>query len=472
MKNKLDFLVEPFRIKMIERIRLLPQDKREEIIRSAHFNIFSIAARDVFIDLLTDSGTAAMSDNQWSGMMLGDESYAGCNNYYNLVESVQDITGFKYVIPVHQGRVGENILFSTILKKGQWVPNNTHFDTTRANAAHKGGQPIDLIIKEGRDPKSNHPFKGNMDVEKLEDFIIEKGAENIPVIMMTVTNNTAGGQPVSMENIRSTSKICHKYGIPFFFDCARFAENCWFIKQREDGYAEKTPKEIAREMFSYADGCIMSAKKDALVNMGGFIALNHSELEQKLTRLLIVIEGFRTYGGLAGRDLEAIARGIQESLDEDYLHHRTEQVKYLGDLLLERGIPIIQPAGGHAIFIDAGNMLPNIPPREYPGQALTVALYREGGIRGVEIGGLMFAEKDPETGEEVSPPLELVRLAIPRRVYTNSHMDYVAHICGKINEQKDRLKGFEIVEEAPYLRHFTMKLREKESSDSTVRTSD
>lgn len=470
MESEFDFLVEPFRIKMIERIRLLPREKREEVIQNAYFNIFNIAARDVFIDLLTDSGTSAMSDNQWSGMMLGDESYAGCNNYHNFVESIQDITGFKYIIPVHQGRVAENILFSTIVKKGQWVPNNTHFDTTRANAAHKGGKPIDLIIKEGRDPKSTHPFKGNMDVEKLEDFIIEKGAENIPVVMMTVTNNTAAGQPVSMENIRKTAAVCRKHHIPLFFDCARFAENCWFIKQREEGYREKSPKEIAREMFSYADGCVMSAKKDALVNMGGFIALNHGELEQKLTRLLIIIEGFRTYGGLAGRDLEAIARGIHESLEADYLKHRTEQVKYLGDRLMEKGVPIIQPAGGHAIFIDAGNMLPHIPKNEYPGQALTVALYREGGIRAVEIGGLMFAEKDPETGEEISPPLELVRLAIPRRVYTNSHMDYVAHVCGKINAAKDKLRGFEIVEQAPFLRHFTMKLKEKEASGSTVQS--
>jgi len=467
MDSEFDFPVEPYRIKVIEPIHLLPRDKREEVIRQSSFNIFNIAARDVFIDLLTDSGTSAMSDDQWAGMMKGDESYAGCSNYYNFVESIQDISGFKHVMPVHQGRVAENLLFSVILKDGDFVPNNTHFDTTGANAKHKGGQPIDFIIKEGKDPKSLHPFKGNMDLAALEDFIIEKGKDKIPVIIMTVTNNTAAGQPVSMDNIRKTSDICKKYGIPFFFDAARFAENCWFIKQREEGYRDREPIDIAREMFSYADGCVMSAKKDGLVNMGGFIALNDDELEQKITKLMILIEGFRTYGGLAGRDLEAVARGLRESLDPDYLDFRTAQVKFLGDRLVEKGIPIIQPPGGHAIFIDAGAMFPHIPVSDYPGQTLTVALYREGGIRGVEIGGLMFAEKDPVTGEEISPPLELVRLAIPRRVYTNSQLDYVAHVCGKINSYKEKLHGFEIVYQTKYLRHFTMKLKEKNSS-STV----
>jgi len=466
MNSEFNFPVEPYRIKVVEPIRLLPRKEREEIIQRSRFNIFNIAARDVFIDLLTDSGTSAMSDNQWSGIMLGDESYAGCKNYEHFVESIQDIFGFKHVIPVHQGRVAENMLFSVMLKKGDFVPNNTHFDTTRANTMHKGGAPVDLIIKEGTDPKSTHPFKGNMDIAALEDFIIEKGKDNIPLIMMTVTNNTAAGQPVSMENIRKTSEVCHKYGIPFFFDAARFAENCWFIKQREEGYKDKSPLEIAREMFSYADGCTMSAKKDALVNMGGFIALNDDSIEQELTRLLILIEGFRTYGGLAGRDLEAIARGIRESLEEDYLAFRTAQVKYLGDKLVEKGVPIIQPPGGHAIFIDAGQMFPHIPPSEYPGQTLTVALYREGGIRAVEIGGLMFAEKDPNTGEEISPPLELVRLAIPRRVYTNSHMDYVAHVAGRILEYSSKLRGFEITYQSKYLRHFTMELKEKKNSST------
>ncbi|MFH1891538.1 MAG: tryptophanase [Candidatus Zixiibacteriota bacterium] len=467
MNSEFDFPVEPYRIKVIEPIRLLPRDKREEVIRQASFNIFNIAARDVFIDLLTDSGTSAMSDDQWAGMMKGDESYAGCNNYYHFVESIQDIFGFKHVMPVHQGRVAENLLFSVTLKDGDFVPNNTHFDTTRANTMHKGGQPVDLIIKEGKDPSSLHPFKGNMDIAALEDFIIEKGKEKIPLIIMTITNNTAAGQPVSMDNIRKTSDICKKYSIPFFFDAARFAENCWFIKQREEGYRDREPIEIAREMFSYADGCVMSAKKDGLVNMGGFIALNDDELEQKITKLMILIEGFRTYGGLAGRDLEAVARGLRESLDPDYLDFRTAQVKFLGDRLVEKGVPIIQPPGGHAIFVDAGAMFPHIPASDYPGQTLTVALYREGGIRGVEIGGLMFAEKDPVTGEEISPPLELVRLAIPRRVYTNSHLDYVAHVCGKINSYKEKLHGFEIVYQTKYLRHFTMKLKEKNSS-STV----
>lgn len=468
MEDDYNFPVEPYRIKVVEPIRRLSRDQREQVIRKSHFNIFNIPARDVFIDLLTDSGTSAMSDNQWAGMMLGDESYAGCKNYFNFVESIQDIFGFKHVIPVHQGRVAENILFSIMLKEGDYVPNNTHFDTTGANVKHKGGQPVNLIIKEGRDPKSTYPFKGNMDVAALEDFILEKGKEKIPVVFITVTNNTAAGQPVSMDNIRKTSEVCRKHGIPLFLDAARFAENAWFIKQREQGYQHHTPIEIAREMFSYADGCTVSAKKDGLVNMGGVITLNDDDLEQKATRLMIIIEGFRTYGGLAGRDLEAIARGIHESLAEEYLEFRTAQVKLLGDKLTESGIPIVQPPGGHAIFVDAGNMLPHIKPSEYPGQALTVALYRYGGIRACEIGGLMFAEIDPKTGEEISPPLELVRLAIPRRVYTNSHIDYVAHVCAKINQQKDKLRGFEIVYQTKYLRHFTMKLREKNSVGSSI----
>jgi tryptophanase len=468
MDGDFGFPVEPYRIKVVEPIRLLSRDEREQIIQKSWFNIFNIAAKDVFIDLLTDSGTSAMSDNQWAGLMKGDESYAGCRNYQTFVDVVQDIFGFKHVIPVHQGRVAENILFSVIVKKGDYIPNNTHFDTTRANAMHKGGIPVDLIIKEGKDSNSTHPFKGNMDVEALEDFIIEKGKDKIPLVMMTVTNNTAGGQPVSMDNIKKTSAVCRNHGIPFFFDAARFAENSWFIKQREEGYADKSPIEIAREMFSYADGCTMSAKKDGLVNMGGFMTFNDDEIEQKATRLLIMIEGFRTYGGLAGRDLEAIARGIRESLVEEYLAFRTDQVKFLGDRLTENGVPIVHPAGGHAIFIDAGQMLPHIPPSDYPGQTLTVALYRDGGIRAVEVGGLMFAHKDPVTGEEKRPPLELVRLAIPRRVYTNAHLEYVARVCGRINKHKDKLRGFEIVYQSKYLRHFTMKLKEKKSVGSTV----
>jgi len=468
MEKEFDFPIEPYRIKVVEPIRLPSREEREQIIQKSHFNIFNIAARDVFIDLLTDSGTSAMSDNQWAGLMVGDESYAGCRNYFSFVEAIQDIFGFKYVIPVHQGRVAENILFSIIVKEGDYIPNNTHFDTTRANAEHKGGHAVDLIVREGKDPTSTYPFKGNMDVAALEDFIIEKGKDKIPVVMMTITNNTAAGQPVSMDNIKKTSQVCKKYGIPLYFDAARFAENSWFIKQREEGYGDKSPIEIAREMFSYADGCVVSAKKDGLVNMGGFMTLNDDEIEEKVTRLLILIEGFRTYGGLSGRDLEAIARGIHESLVEEYLEFRTAQVKYLGDRLTEMGIPIVHPAGGHAIFIDAGQMLGHIPPSDYPGQTLTVALYREGGIRAVEIGGLMFAHEDPETGEEVRPPLELVRLAIPRRVYTNGHLEYVARVCGRINEYKDKLRGFEIVYQSKYLRHFTARLREKNSVGSSV----
>lgn len=464
----MDHFAEPYRIKVIEPINLISREERERKIQEAYFNVFNLKSEKIFIDLLTDSGTSAMSDNQWAGMMLGDESYAQCRNYDNFVDTLRDVFGFKFFIPVHQGRVAENLLFSTICKKGDYIPNNTHFDTTRANTIHKGAIPIDLICPEARDPHSQFPFKGNMDVARLEEFIREKGVEKIPACFMTVTNNSSGGQPVSMENIRETKAVLDKFGIPFYFDAARFAENAYFIKTREKGYENKTAIEIAREMFSYADGVLMSAKKDGLVNMGGFLGCNDAELEEKLTNLMILIEGFRTYGGLAGRDLEAIARGIYEALDERYLEFRTRQVQYLGEELIKRNIPIIEPTGGHAVFINAGEFLPHIPPSEYPAQSVVVALYREGGIRSVEIGSIMFESEDPKSGEKVYAPYELVRLAVPRRVYTNAHLQHVAICLEKIRDYKDKLSGFEFVYQSKYLRHFTMKLAEKKSVGASV----
>lgn len=459
---------EPYRIKVVESINLIPREEREKKIRAAHFNIFNLKSSDVFIDLLTDSGTSAMSDQQWAGLMVGDEAYAQCRNYDHFLDTLRDVFGFKYFIPVHQGRVAENLLFSTICRKGDYIPNNTHFDTTRANTLHKGGHPVDLVCTEAKDPHSHCPFKGNMNVERLEEFIREKGKEKIPACFMTVTNNSAGGQPVSMQNIRETRAVLDKFGIPLYFDGARFAENAYFIKTREQGYESKSTKEIAREMMSYADGILMSAKKDGLVNMGGFIGINDAELEEKLTNLMILIEGFRTYGGLAGRDLEAIARGIYEALDERYLEFRTRQVRYLGEELMARGIPIIEPTGGHAVFINAGEFLPHIPPGDFPGQAVVVALYREGGVRAVEIGSIMFESKDPDTGKSTYAPYELVRLAVPRRVYTNAHLQHVAICMEKIRDYKDKLVGFDIVHEPQYLRHFTMKMAEKTGVNTKV----
>jgi tryptophanase len=460
---------EPYRIKVVEPIHLISREEREKRIREAHFNIFNLRSSDVFIDLLTDSGTSAMSDNQWAGMMIGDEAYAQCRNYATFVEALRDIFGFEYFIPVHQGRVAENMLFSTICKEGDYIPNNTHFDTTRANTLHKGAHPVDFITSEASNPHSQFPFKGNMDIARLEEFIRETGTARIPACFMTITNNSAGGQPVSMQNIRETRKLLDQFGIPLYFDAARFAENAYFIKTREEGYSSKSTKEIAQEMFSYAHGVLMSAKKDGLVNMGGFIGINDSDLEQELTNLMILIEGYRTYGGLAGRDLEAIARGVYEALDERYLEFRTRQVKYLGELLMQRGVPIIEPTGGHAVFINGGEFLPHIPPGDFPAQALVVALYREGGVRSVEIGSIMFETTDPTTGESKYAPYELVRLAVPRRVYTNAHLEHVAICLDKIKEYKDNLCGFEITYEPKYLRHFTMHLAEKQPVGASAR---
>jgi len=450
---------EPFRIKSIEPISIIPKTERENVLKRACYNVFKIKAAEIYIDLLTDSGTGAMSNEQWAAIMRGDESYAGARSYYRLEEVVADVTGKKHVIPVHQGRVGENVFFSTILKKGDYIPNNTHFDTTRANVIHKGGIAVDLPCPEASQD-IDFPFKGNMDISSLDEFIQKHGPDKIPAVFMTVTNNSRGGLPVSMKNIADTAKICRKYGVLFFFDCARYAENAYFIKTCEPGYENRSVKEIAQEMFSYVDGALMSSKKDGLANMGGFVALNDDELAQKITELLIVIEGFPTYGGMSGRDIEAVAAGLKEALNEDYLAYRVGQVKYFGEALEQAGAPIIKPTGGHAIFIDAGKMLPHIPAEHFPGQALAVELYREGAIRGVEIGSLMFGSKDPVTGQIKTAPQELVRLAIPRRVYTVSHLDYVVDTISRIAARKESLKGFRITHEAKYLRHFTVELEE------------
>ena len=453
------FPAEPFRIKVVEPVKSTTVEERETLIEKAGYNIFMLPADSIFIDLLTDSGTSAMSDNQWAGLMLGDESYAGSKNYYHFEETVRDIFGFQNVIPTHQGRVAENLLFSTIVNEGDVVPNNIHFDTTRANIEHQKAQAVNCVIDEAMDPEKLHPFKGNMDINKLEAIIQKYGRERIPLILITITNNSGGGQPVSMANIKAVSAVAKKHKIPLFFDSCRFAENCFFIKEREDGYKDKAIIEIARELFSYGDGTTMSAKKDGLVNMGGFLAMNDDGLAQRVTNMLILIEGFRTYGGLAGRDLEAISRGLKEVLDEDYLRFRIEQTNFLGQMLIEQGIPIIKPVGGHAVYIDAKRFLPQIPPNEFPGVSLIVELYTRASIRGVEIGSLMFGARDPQSGKIISPELELVRLAIPRRVYTSMHMQYTSEALGEIYKDRDSLRGYEITYQPEMLRHFTAKLK-------------
>ncbi len=448
-------IIEPFRIKVVEPIRMTTRSEREEHIQRAGYNLFKVNASDVLIDLLTDSGTSAMSFNQWAGIMRGDESYAGSESYFRFEESVRDIFGFKHVIPTHQGRAAERILFSVMCKPGMVVPNNTHFDTTRANIEVQGTNARDIPIQAYYDPAAYHPFKGNMDTDALKKLIQEVGRDRIPLVMLTLTNNSGGGQPVSMANIREVKAICDQHGIPLYIDACRFAENAYFIKLREEGYADRPLKEIAREMFSYADGCTMSAKKDGLVNIGGFLCTNDDLLAQQERNLLILTEGFPTYGGLAGRDLEAIAIGLQEALDEDYQKYRIVSTAYLGRHISDHGVPIIQPPGGHAIYIDAGAMLPHIPPNQYPGQALAVELYLHAGIRSCEIGSVMFGKPDPKTGKEIPAALELVRLAIPRRVYTQSHMDYVIEAILEVHERRETLPGYRIVKQPEFLRHFT-----------------
>ena len=450
-----EFPLEPFRIKVVEPIKMTTRAQRQELLARANYNVFLLRAEDVYIDLLTDSGTTAMSDNQWAGLMVGDESYAGCKNFVHLEETIQHIFGFKYFMPTHQGRAAENILFSVTLKPGQLVPSNMHFDTTLGNIQARGGKAVNLLIDEGLDPASQHPFKGNMDLEKLSNFIAQTRPENIPLGMLTITNNSGGGQPVSLENIRQTARILHDHGIPLFIDACRYAENAYFIQQREPGYASKSTLEIAQEIFGHADGCTMSGKKDALVNIGGFLAMNDETIYQRASTELILREGFLTYGGLAGRDLEAMARGLWEGLDQDYLTYRIGQTRYLGERLLEEGVPIIEPPGGHAIYLDARRFLPHIPQPEFPALALANALYVQGGIRGVEIGSVMFAHKDETTGEVTYPALELVRLALPRRVYTRRHLDYVVETIVALKAKRQDLRGYRIVYEAPYLRHFT-----------------
>ncbi len=439
-------IIEPFRIKSVEPIQWTTRERREELLKAAHYNLFLLRADDVLIDLLTDSGTGAMSTYQWAAIMEGDESYAGSRSFEHFRDSVQDIFGYKHVIPTHQGRAAERILFSVMCKKGDVVPNNTHFDTTRANVEHTGAEALDLVIPEGKQPATVHPFKGNMDVAALEQCIERVGRERIPLVMLTVTNNSGGGQPVSMENARAVSAVCKKHKIPLYFDACRFAENSYFIKQREKGYADKTPKQIAQEMFALGDGCTMSAKKDGMANIGGFLCTNNDLLAQQEKDLLILTEGYPTYGGLAGRDLEAIAVGLQEALHEDYLRYRIVSTAYLGNHLVEHGVPIVQPPGGHAVYLDARTFLPHIPLSEFPGVALATELYLEGGIRSVEIGTLMFG---------AAARMDLVRLAIPRRVYTQSHIDYVIEVILEVWSKRESIRGLKLTYEPPFLRHFT-----------------
>ncbi len=449
-------IIEPFKIKSVEPIRFTTREEREALLKEAGYNPFLLPAEDVLIDLLTDSGTSAMSAKQWAGIMEGDESYAGSKSFYRFEAVIKSLTHMKHIIPTHQGRAAEKILFSIVGGTGKFIPNNTHFDTTRANVEFTGAEAVDLLNEIGKHPEIRADFKGNMDIEKLEAFIKEKGSENIPLCMITITNNSGGGQPVSMQNIRETKEICKKYGIPLFLDACRFAENAYFIKLREKGYENKTPLEIAQEMFSYADGVTMSAKKDALVNIGGFLAMNDDELAMKCRNLLIVTEGFPTYGGLAGRDLEAVAQGLLEIVDEHYLQYRIRSIEYLGERLIAAGVPIIEPPGGHAIYIDAKRFLPNIPADQYPGQSIVAELYLEGGVRAVEIGSVMFGKYD-NNGKLIPSMMELVRMAIPRRVYTQSHIDYLIEVVIEVFKNRDKLKGYKITYEAPMLRHFTAK---------------
>ena len=442
-------IIEPFRIKSVEPIRWTTRSEREQLLRAAHYNLFLLPAADVLIDLLTDSGTGAMSTHQWAAVMEGDESYAGSKSFDRFRASVQEIFGYRHVIPTHQGRAAERILFGVACKKGDVVPNNTHFDTTRANVEFVGAEAIDLLVAEGREPGAKHPFKGNMDVAGLDALISRVGRDRIPLVMLTVTNNSGGGQPVSMENIRTVSDRCRRHKIPLYFDACRFAENAYFIKLREPGYESKTPKQIAQEMFGYGDGCTMSAKKDGMANIGGFLCTNDDLLAQQEKDLLILTEGYPTYGGLAGRDLEAIAVGLQEALEEDYLRYRIASTAYLGNHVAERGVPIVQPPGGHAIYIDARAFLPHVPREQFPGVALATELYLEGGIRSVEIGSLMFGR---------AAQMDLVRLAIPRRVYTQSHIDYVVEVILSVWEKRQSIRGFRLKFEAPFLRHFTAQL--------------
>jgi len=445
-------IIEPFRIKSVESVKFTRREEREAALRAAGYNVFRLRAEDVLIDLLTDSGTGAMSAAQWSAVMQADESYAGSRSFYRFESVVKDLTGFAHVIPTHQGRAAERILFHTVLTPGQIVPNNNHFDTTRANIEVEGVEALDLVIPEGTVPQVIHPFKGNVDLAALERLLEERG-DLVPLVMVTVTNNSGGGQPVSLENLRGVRRLCDRFGKPFFLDACRFAENAWFIKLREAGQAGRTPKAIARDMFALADGCTMSAKKDGLANIGGFLAMNNPEWAEAARNLLILTEGFPTYGGLAGYDLEAVARGLEEVVEEDYLRYRIRSTEYLGEKLIAAGVPIIRPPGGHAIYLDARALLPHVPPLEYPGIAVVNSLYVEAGVRGVEIGTVMFGLR-PD-GTERPGAMDLVRLAIPRRVYTQSHIDYVAEAVIEVAASRDSLRGYRIASAPKTLRHFT-----------------
>jgi len=451
-------IIEPFKIKSVEPIKMNSVDDRKKILINNNYNLFQVRSNDVIIDLLTDSGTGAMSSKQWAGIMNGDESYAGSNSYLYFKDIVQDIFGFKYILPTHQGRASERILFSTLCKEGDIVPNNTHFDTTKANILFQGSKPVDLIDEEYKNTQSIFPFKGNMSVKKLEKLLSTSDLTKIPLIMLTITNNSGGGQPVSMENISQVSKVAKKYKIPLYIDACRFAENAYFIKQREKKYKNWTIKKIVQKIFSYADGCTMSAKKDAIVNIGGFLCTNNDEVAEKNKNLLILTEGFPTYGGLAGRDLEAIAIGLNEAMDIDYLNYRVKSIEYLGNKLLDNNIPILQPTGGHAIYIDASLFLKHINKNRFPGQALACELFIAGGIRCSEIGSLMFGGID-ENGKEYFSDNELVRLAMPRRTYTQSHIDYVIEVIIDVYKRRKNIRGLKIIEQSKYLRHFTAKLK-------------
>ena len=447
-------IIEPFRIKVVEPIRMTTVDERRLILKRARYNMFGIRARDIVIDLLTDSGTAAMSSEQWAAMMRGDNAYAGSDSFYRFEAAVKELTGYAHIIPTHQGRAAERILFSIVGGAGKVIPNNTHFDTTRANVEHTGASAVDLVIPEGLQPQVRHPFKGDIDLGRLEALLKETAPGRVPLCMLTVTNNSGGGQPVSMQNLKASSALCHRYGVPLFLDACRFAENAYFIKLREPGYADKSPLEIAREMFRLADGCTMSAKKDGLVNIGGFLAMNDDRWAQEARNLLVLTEGFPTYGGLAGRDLEAMAQGLREVLDEEYLRYRLRSVEYLAERLSALGYPIIQPPGGHAVYIDARALLPQIAANQFPAQRLCSAIYEQGGIRTGEIGNAMFGRY--ENGQELPGPMDLVRIAIPRRAYTQSHIDYVIEVAEQVYSLREGLRGFRVLRQAAVLRHFTI----------------
>jgi tryptophanase len=445
-------IIEPFRIHSVEPLRMTTPAQRGEAVRAAGYNLFTLRSTDVLIDLLTDSGTGSMSAEQWAGIQRGDESYAGSPSWFRFLDSVQALFPYAHVIPTHQGRAAEKILFTALGGPGRLVPNNTHFDTTRANIEYTGAEAVDLVIPEGRDPTVRHPFKGNMDLAALESLLAER-ADDVPLVMVTITNNSGGGQPVSLANLRGVREICRRYGKPLFLDACRFAENAWFIREREEGQGDRTVRDIVREIASLADGMTMSAKKDPLGNIGGWLAMNDDDLAAQCRTLLILTEGFPTYGGLAGRDLEALAQGLREAVDHDYLHYRVRSTAYLGEALADRGIPVVQPIGGHAVYLDARSLLPHVPPLSYPGQSLAVALYEAGGIRGCEIGTVMFGRR-PD-GTEQAGPMDLVRLAVPRRTYTQSHIDYVIEVCEHVAERAAKLPAYRIVAEPPALRHFT-----------------